>query len=94
MSKFASGQVPFSFRFFLFYGLEILILGIYALIWQQVLKKFKLTTAYANKAATIIWGIIFGVIFFKEVITIKKIIGALIVIVGIVIIATGEKAHD
>ena len=94
MQKFAAQQTPFSMKFFMFYGLELLILGIYAILWQQILKKFKLTTAYANKASTIIWGIIFGVIFFKEAITINKIIGALIVIAGIVIFATGEKKYD
>ena len=39
-AKFASGQEFLSFKFILFYGIEILILGVYAIIWQQLIKKF------------------------------------------------------
>ena len=60
-----------------------MILGIYAIMWQQVLKKFSLTTAFFNKAVIIIWGMLWGLVFFKEVITVKMIIGATIVLLGV-----------
>lgn len=37
-AKFASGQEFLSFKFILFYGIEMLILGVYAIIWQQLIK--------------------------------------------------------
>ena len=44
-------EQPFlSFYFLLFAGLAVLFLGIYALLWQQVLKKLPLTVAFTNKA--------------------------------------------
>ena len=53
VSKLASGRELFSVEFLLLYGLDILVLGIYALLWQQVIKKFELSVAYANKAVTL-----------------------------------------
>ena len=43
VSKLASGRELFSVEFLLLYGLDILVLGIYALLWQQVIKKFELS---------------------------------------------------
>ncbi|MGI6110238.1 MAG: transporter, partial [Eubacteriaceae bacterium] len=54
-SKIASGYEFLSTGFILWYGLVIVCLGIYAILWQQVLKRMPLTTAFANKAVTIIW---------------------------------------
>lgn len=67
-----------------FYGLSLCMLGIYAIIWQQILKRMELTVAFSNKGITVIWGIIFGSIFFHEKITIGMIIGCMLVIAGIV----------
>ena len=38
------------FKFILYYGIEMMILGVYAIIWQQLMKKFDISVAYANKA--------------------------------------------
>ena len=82
-SKLASQNEFLSMKFIIFYGISILILGIYAILWQQILKKFSLTTAFFNKAITIIWGMLWGIIFFKETITLNMIIGAIIVLIGV-----------
>ena len=66
-----------------FLGLEIGCLGIYAIVWQQVLKKFSLVTAMASKGIVVIFNMIWSVLLFKEVITIYNIIGAGIIICGI-----------
>lgn len=94
VAKLASGEESFSFAFIMFYGLELVILGIYALLWQQIIKKFELSVAYANKAITLIWGMLWGALLFKEQITITKVAGILLVIAGIVILNSkeGEKA--
>ncbi len=82
-SKVAGGQEFLSGRFFLFYGLLLFILFIYALIWQQVLKEIPLTVAYANKGILIFYGMIWGTLFFGETIHLRMVIGALIVLVGV-----------
>lgn len=85
-SKLAAQNEFLSIEFCVFYGISILILGIYAILWQQILKKFTLTTAFFNKAITIIWGMLWGILFFKEKITINMIIGAIIVFIGIMLV--------
>ena len=90
-SKLASNEEFLSFKFILFYGLVILGLFIYAVFWQQIIKKMPIVTAYANKAVTVIWGIVFGRIIFGEEITITKIIGAAIIIVGVYLVVSGDE---
>ena len=90
-SKLA-GQQPFlSFKFVLFYGLVILLLGIYALLWQQIIKRMPLTTAYANKAVTVVWGRVWGALLFQEDITLQKCIGAAIIVVGVIVYAFSDS---
>lgn len=91
VAKFASQQESFGIAFICLYGLEVLILGIYALLWQQVIKKFELSVAYANKAVTLIWAMIWGTLIFREQITPPKVFGILLVIVGIVILNGGKE---
>ena len=76
----AAAQELFSFKFFFFYGMVLFLLFFYALAWQRILKYMPLTIAYANKGITIIWGIFWGAILFKEAITIKTIIGGAIIL--------------
>ena len=63
----------------------------YAVVWQQILKKMKLVTAYANKAITILWGLVWGVVFFDESITYTKLFGVVIIILGVYFVVTGEE---
>lgn len=79
-----------TYRFILFYGIVLFILFVYAILWQQVLKKLPLTTAYANKAVTIIWGLIWGAFVFKESITLKQIVASVIIMIGVGLVVTCE----
>ena len=90
-SKLA-GQQPFlSFKFIFFYGLVILLLGIYALLWQQIIKRMPLTTAYANKAVTVVWGMVWGALLFQEDITPQKCIGTAIIVAGVMLYAFSDS---
>ncbi len=77
--------------FILYYGLEIFILGIYAILWQQIIKKFQLTVAYVNRAVALLWSLLWSVIFFKETITLNNVVGAVIIIIGIVVVNSDDK---
>ena len=61
---------------------------VYAIGWQQVIKRLPLITAYANRAVTIVWGIIWGLLIFNEKLNAGKVIGALIVIAGVILYVT------
>ncbi len=91
VAKFASGEEFLTFKFIVFYGLEILILGIYAILWQQIIKKFDLSIAYANKAMSLLWSLLWAILFFKESITVKNVIGVIIVIIGTIIVNSDDK---
>ena len=85
-SKLAAQSEFLSLRFFVLYGAVLLILAIYALVWQQILKRLPLVTAYANKAVTVLWGLLWGLLFFGETITVQKALGAAVIICGIILV--------
>jgi len=78
-------------KFVIYYSLEIFIIGIYAILWQQIIKKFELSLAYANKGVLIIWTFIWALLFFQETVTINNILGAILIIAGIVMVFKDEK---
>lgn len=87
-----AAQAPFlSGKFIFFYGIVLLGLVVYAVFWQQILKVLPLTTAYVNKAVTIIWGLLWGAVFFGEKVTWNKLLGTVIIILGIYFVITGEE---
>lgn len=87
-----AGQYKFlSFWFIFFYGLVILNLGVYAIVWQQIIKKLPLNTAYSNKAITIVWGILWGFVFFQEQIKWNMLLGAAIVILGVIVVVRADE---
>lgn len=91
-SKLAAGEEFLSLPFLVFYGLEILILAFYAIGWQQFVKRMPLSVAYANKAVTVVWGCIWGMLIFHEHLTPGKAAGILLVLGGVVLygIADGK----
>lgn len=91
VSKIASGKPLFSVDFCALYGVVLLGMFVYAILWQQILKKLPIVTAYSNKAVTVAWGIVWGYIFFDEPITIRKVFGAMVIIVGVYLIVSSEK---
>lgn len=93
-SKFASGADFLSWRFIVCYGLTLGGLFVYAVCWQQIIKHMPLISAYANKAVTVIWGIVWGYFLFDEKITIRKIIGAVIIIAGVYLIVTADAMEE
>ena len=89
-AKFASQEEFLSFKCIMLYGLEICILGVYAILWQQIIKKFEISVAYANRAMSLLWSIVWAIVFFGEQITLKNIIGVIIVIIGTIIVNSDE----
>ena len=84
--KFASGYAYLSPGFILWYGLEIVILGVYAILWQQIIKRFDLSVAYANRSIALFWSMLWAVLLFHETVTVKNMIGVAIVIAGTMIV--------
>ena len=90
-AKLAAGFDFMSLGFVGCYAGMVALLGAYAVGWQQVIKRLPLTYAYANKAVTVIWGIVWGVLLFNEQVSPLKLLGALIVLAGVVLFSLAEK---
>ena len=85
-AKLASGEPLLSLRFCLFYGVEAVILGVYAILWQQVIKRFELSVAYASRAMMLLWSLLWAVLILHDKITVGNILGILLVLTGTIIL--------
>ena len=91
LSKYASVYDFLSLEYIGIYALMVMNLGVYAILWQQAIKPFKASVAYSNKSVTTIWTLIFSAILFGEGITIFNIIGAALIIFGIVLVTVENE---
>lgn len=90
-----AGMQPFlSLKFCLFYGIVLLELFFYAIMWQQILKRLPLVTAFANKAIVVIWGLLWGKLFFKESISLMQIVGAIVIILGVYMVVSSDDLKE
>ena len=90
--KFAASHPCKSLPFIGLYALETAILAIYAIIWQQIIKRIDLSVAYINKSTALLWSLVWAVLLFREHITIPNIIGIVIVMIGVILINSEDKA--
>ena len=90
MAKLASAGNNFGWIItFLF--LDIFLLGVYAVFWQQMIKIFPLSVAYANRAMSLLWSAVWARIIFGEQITVKQWTAVGLVIVGTILVNGGDK---
>ncbi len=90
LSKYAAGEQFLSLPYILFMGGMVLVLGVYALLWQQAIKPFSPSVAYSNKSVTTIWTLLFSAVLFGEGITVGNVIGAILIVCGVVLVAQDE----
>ncbi len=86
-TKMAALQAPMSWPYLLWFCGAVAIIGTYAILWQQVLRRIELSTAYMFKGTTLIFTMLIAALLFGETITIPNIIGSVIIVTGIVILA-------
>ncbi|WP_379970344.1 EamA family transporter [Ectobacillus sp. sgz5001026] len=79
-----------SIYFFLAYFVLLFFLFLYAVIWQQVIAQFEISKAYSHRGVIIIWTIVWSALFFHEHIVWNQIIGAAVIIFGIVVVTKDE----
>lgn len=70
----------------IFISLIILSCAVYAIFWQQSLKKFDVNVAYSHRAVYNVWSLLWAILIFHEKISIGNIAGTALIILGIVII--------
>ncbi len=93
-ANLASKQAFLSVKYIGFFALEFFILAAYAVMWQQIIKKFPLSVAYANKPLTLMWSMLWNFIIFHQGITPWKVVGVLLVVIGITVMNSGAVAES
>ena len=87
VSARAAGQFHvFSVSAMLMYGVAIGLLGIYALLWQQILKHIPLSVAYTSRSVTLLLGMFWGAVLFSEEVRWNMIMGVLLIMAGVVLV--------
>lgn len=86
-TKYASQQDMMSMRYLLGLGGSIGVMGAYAILWQQVLKRVDLSTAYMFKGTNLVFVMLLAAILFGEAITWMNLLGAIIIVTGITLYA-------
>lgn len=94
LSKLASTQYTLhGFHgklFYLYIFLMLLNCFLYAIIWQQVIKHFSLSTAYSNRAVYLIWSQIWAMIIFGEKLSFNNILGVTLIFIGVLTVQKYE----
>ncbi|MGM9809357.1 MAG: EamA family transporter [Paludibacteraceae bacterium] len=84
-TRYAAGEAFLTQGYVFSFGLAIVLMGIYAVLWQQVLKYIDLSVAYMFKGTSLIFTMLLAYWLFGEPITLHNIIGAAIIILGIIL---------
>ncbi len=91
LSKMAGHYPLFSVGFLFFYGLALLVLAGYAVVWQLSLERISLISAYMVRGLLFILIYIWSVVIFHEKLTLRQIIGAVIIGIGVLVSQNGKK---
>jgi len=91
LSKYAAGFKLLSWQFILMYALILLCFMVYAFFWQKLLKRFSLFKVYSNRSLLVVYALIWGVVLFRETVTLFNIIGIVIIIAGIMVVFSDDK---
>lgn len=90
-TKYASQQEFMSWNYILGLVGAIGVMGLYAVLWQQVLKRIELSMAYMFRGTSLIFVMLLANVIFGEQITLNNIVGAIIIIGGIVLSANSAE---
>jgi len=72
--------------------LGVAIFGVSTVLWLLALSRAELSFAYPFLSLTYVVVLIGGALLFKEQITLPRILGFVVVVVGLLVVARGEKS--
>lgn len=90
-SKNASKFTYEEFGFYLYFFLVLILLFIYAIVWQNILKIFTLTVALSNKSIIIVWSFFIGILIYDEKFSSYDILGMVLIVIGIYFISVKRR---
>lgn len=68
----------------------LFVLGLYAILWQLVLKKVSLNRAYLFRSLGLPYGLAIAYFAFHEEVSWQNILGGVIVLCGLLILTSGK----
>ena len=90
-SKFAAREDFMSIEFLLLYALSLFVMFVYAILWQQILKRVDMVVAYSNRLVAMVWGVVWGVVIFGETISLNNIIGTVVILIGLYLMVSDNE---
>lgn len=91
LNRMASIYAPLSLGYILLLSISVIGLAIYALSWQQIIKRMPISDAYMFKGTSIVFVLLLSAWLFEEIITWQNIVGSIIIILGIALFAKADK---
>lgn len=88
--KVGAEYTVFSSNFLLCFSGSLLCVFSFALIWQQVLRKYELMTAYAWRGVLFLWTFLWAVLFFGERVDPNNVVGAAVILCGAFLVNRSE----
>lgn len=89
--KYTGLQQPLSFEWCVGFVLLVGTLGVYAIAWQQILKRIELGVAYMFKGLSLFFIMLLLAICYDEPITPMKLVATGIIMVGIALYAKSNE---
>lgn len=86
-SKWASMAAFLSWPYLLRLAGAVAVLGVYAILWQQIIKRMPVSDAYMFKGSTIIFVLLLSWLLFGESISLQNGIGAAVIVAGMYLYA-------
>ena len=87
-----AADYPFmSWPYVLLIGGAVAVLGLYAILWQQIIQRMELGVAYMFKGLGVVFALLICHFVFGEVITLNNILGAVLIVLGITMFAWGDR---
>jgi drug/metabolite transporter (DMT)-like permease len=90
-TKMASQSDFLSLPYILWLAGAVGVMAVYAVLWQQIIKRMDLSVAYMFKGTSLLFVLLLSVMLFGETITVCNVIGAALIVGGIVIYAQADE---
>ena len=91
LTRCASMHPFLSWQYILYVIGAVGVMGVYAIMWQQIIQRMDISLAYMFKGLGVVFALIICHYVFGEVITMKNIIGASIIILGVTMFAWADN---
>ena len=91
LNRMASIYAPLSLGYILLLSISVIVLAIYAISWQQIIKRMPISDAYMFKGTSIVFVLLLSSLIFGEIITWQNVVGSIIIIFGIALFAKADK---